>query len=436
MVRNHQWVCTEDALANALNNINYLSPLNELITNSRMMAEIIQEASGIFIRDLFERELPQHLKYHSIAHTEYVVKQSKRIGINSGLGGEELDIVIVAAWFHDSGFVVKSKGHEDESLILAREFLESKKVNKEYIDRVVQCIEATKIPQSPGDDLLAQTLCDADMSYLSEDFYLERTKLLRKEWKSDSKTKLSRKTYYEETVELFKNHHYFTKYGDEEFSPGKAKNFDNLHKLVEKKGNNGKKKTKQLKLENKKLSKKMEKEKLPGRGVESMFRLTARNQINLSSIADNKANILISINSIVLTVLLSIGIGKISDYPVITFPVIVFIITCLTTIVFAILSTRPKFSSGKFTKDDIHNKKVNLLFFGNFYNMEAEEYEWAVKEMMADQNYLYSSMIRDQYSLGKVISKKYKLLRIAYTVFMVGLILSSVLFAVFLLFIP
>mgnify|MGYP001816378410 FL=1 len=173
---------------------------------------------------------------------------------------------------------------------------------------------------------------------------------------------------------------------------------------------------------------------MPGRGVESMLRLTARNQINLSSIADNKANILISINSIVLTVLVSIGIGRISDYPVITFPAIVFLITCLSTIVLAILSTRPKISSGKFTKEDIHNKRVNLLFFGNFYRMEMDEYEWAMKEMMADTDYLYSSMIRDQYSLGKVISRKYLLLRIAYTVFMIGIILSSLLFAVFILF--
>jgi len=112
-------------------------------------------------------------------------------------------------------------------------------------------------------------------------------------------------------------------------------------------------------------------------------------------------------------------------------PAVVFIATSLVTIIFAILSTRPKISSGKFTKEDIHNKKVNLLFFGNFYNMEAEEYDWAVKEMMKDSNYLYSSMIRDQYSLGKVIGKKYKLLRIAYTVFMIGIVISTILFAVF-----
>jgi predicted metal-dependent HD superfamily phosphohydrolase len=399
------------------------------------MEDLIVQESEKFIRDLFEKEIQEKLRYHDIIHTEYVAGMADRIGNNSGLSKEELQIVIVAAWFHDSGFVSRSDGHEEESQNIARKFLSSKEMPEEFIDKVLICIEATKMPQNPGDNLLAQVVCDADMAYLSEDFYMRRTILLRKEWNHESKTKLSKKSYYQETVDLFKNHKYYTEYGENELSPGKAKNFKLLHKLKKKKSKKGSVKAKQLQSDNKKLIKKLEKEKLPGRGVESMLRLTARNQINLSSIADNKANILISINSIVLTVLLSIGIGKISDYPVITFPAIVFIITCLSTIIFAILSTRPKFSSGKFTEEDIHNKKVNLLFFGNFYNMEMEDYEWAVKEMMADQDYLYSSMIRDQYSLGKVISKKYKLLRIAYTIFMIGLILSSLLFAVFVLFV-
>jgi len=399
------------------------------------MNDFITQESEKFIQNFFNEKGRKNLKYHDIAHTEYVAKQAKFIGEKSGLTDEALSIVIVAAWFHDSGFMLSSRDHEEESKKIAREFLTTQKVPEEFINKVIFCIEATKMPQNPGDDLLAQVVCDADMSYLSEDFYLDRTVLLRKEWNSESDTKLSRKTYYEETVDLFNNHRYYTDFSEKEFSAGKAKNFQLLHMLREKKPKKGKKKASILQSENKKLLNKLEKEKLPGRGVESMFRLTARNQINLSSIADNKANILISINSIVLTVLLSIGIGKISDYPVITFPAIVFIITCLSTIVFAILSTRPKISSGKFTEEDIHNQKVNLLFFGNFYNMSLEEYEWAVKEMMDDQNYLYSSMIRDQYSLGKVIGHKYRLLRIAYTIFMVGLILSSILFAIFVLFV-
>jgi predicted metal-dependent HD superfamily phosphohydrolase len=399
------------------------------------MENLIVQESEKFIRELYEKEMPESLKYHDIEHTEYVANQAERVGKRSGLSQEELQIVIIAAWFHDSGFVSRSDGHEEESQKIARKFLSSKEIPEDFIEKVLICIGATKMPQNPGDNILAQVVCDADMAYLSEDFYMQRTALLRKEWNHESKTKLSRKTYYQETVDLFNNHRYYTEYGNNEFSPGKANNFKLLHKLKKKKSKKGLSKAKQLQSENKKLIKKLEKEKLPGRGVESMFRLTARNQINLSSIADNKANILITINSIVLTVLVSAGIGKISDYPVITLPAIVFLITCLTTIVFAILSTRPKISSGKFTEEDIHNKKVNLLFFGNFYNMELEDYEWAVKEMMSDQNYLYSSMIRDQYSLGKVISQKYKLLRIAYTIFMIGLILSSVLFAVFVLFV-
>lgn len=400
------------------------------------MEYLITQETEEFVRDLFKNKIKKGLTYHDIIHTEYVVNQAKIIGQRSGLSDEEINTVIVAAWFHDSGFVVHSKGHEQESQKIARQFLSSKGVAEDLIKKVVNCIEATRMPQDPGDDILAKVMCDADMSYLSEDFYFDRTILLRKEWNNESETKLSKKVYYKETVELFKNHRYYTEYGDSAFSSGKAENFQSLPTMLDKKPKKSKKGSNKLKTENEKLLKKLNKEKIPGRGVESMFRLTARNQINLSSIADNKANILISINTIVLTVLVSIGIGKISDYPVITFPAIVFIATCLVTIIFAILSTRPKISSGKFSKEDIHNKKINLLFFGNFYNMTMEEYEWAVKEMMSDQDYLYTTMIKDQYSLGKVISQKYRLLRVAYTVFMIGLILSSLLFALFILVVP
>jgi predicted metal-dependent HD superfamily phosphohydrolase len=400
------------------------------------MDDILVQQAEEFVRTLLDTESPEGLSYHDIVHTEYVAGQTLQIGQHSGLSPEEINMALVAAWFHDTGFVTRSKGHEEESQAIARQFLSAKGVPVEQIERVLFCIGATRMPQDPGDDMLAKVLCDADMAYVSEDFYIKRTRLLRKEWNHESKTKLSKQAYYKETIGLFEDHSYFTPYGEATYSPGKAKNLKLLRSLVKNKRKSWKSEASKLQAENKKLLNKLEKERLPGRGVESMLRLTARNQINLSSIADNKANILISINSIVLTVLVSIGIGRISDYPVITLPAIVFVFTCLVTIVLAILSTRPKISSGEFTKEDIHNKRVNLLFFGNFYKMDMEEYEWAMKEMMADTDYLYSSMIRDQYSLGKVISKKYRLLRIAYTVFMIGIILSSLLFAVFVLFEP
>ncbi len=389
-----------------------------------------------FITNLFKEKLPENLSYHDLDHTQYVADQARIIGQESGLTDEELDIVLTAAWFHDIGFIFSTEDHESESQKIAREYLSSKAVPGEIIDRVHQCIEATRMPQDSGNDLLRAVVCDADMSYLSEDFYLERTMLLRAEWNNISEGKIKKKDYYIETIELFNNHRYFTDYGKHKLTPGKLKNFQLLLDKLSKISDKSNDQLKKLKNRNKKLTGKLGKDKLPGRGVESMFRLTARNQINLSSIADNKANILISINSIILTVLVSLGIGTIADYPAMTMPAIVFFATCLITIIFAILSTRPKISSGKFSEEDIHNKKVNLLFFGNFYNMAMDEYEWAVQEMIKDNNYLYTSMIRDQYSLGRVIGKKYRLLRVAYTVFMIGLIISSILFAVFILAVP
>lgn len=400
------------------------------------MADINIGAVQSYVEKLFNEQLPEGISYHDLDHTQYVANQARIIGVESGLTKDEQDIAETAAWFHDIGFLSSTEDHETESQKMAREYLSSNAVPADVIDRVHQCIEATRMPQDPGHDPIAAVVCDADMSYLSEDFYIKRTMLLRKEWNTTREKKINKKDYYIETIELFNNHTYHTEYARHNLAQGKNVNFQLLLERLARISDKSNNELKKMKNKNKKLNGKLEKDKLPGRGVESMFRLTARNQINLSSIADNKANILISINSIILTVLVSMGIGRVADYPNFIIPGIVFLSTCLVTIIFAILSTRPKISSGKFTEEDIHNKKVNLLFFGNFYNMTMNEYEWAVKEMMKDNNYLYTSMIRDQYSLGKVIGRKYKLLRVAYTVFMVGLILSSLLFAIFILAVP
>jgi len=178
------------------------------------------------------------------------------------------------------------------------------------------------------------------------------------------------------------------------------------------------------------LDKKEKKKKDKGysRGVESMFRLTARNQISLSSISDNKSNILISVNSIMMSITLTVLVTRFEEIPNIILPTIIFLVFCLVTIVFAILSTRPNISSGTFSKEDIEQNKVNLLFFGNFYNMKLDDYEWAIGELMRNDQNLYSTMIKDQYALGKVLAKKYKLLRVAYNVFMIGIIISVLAF--------
>ena len=175
-----------------------------------------------------------------------------------------------------------------------------------------------------------------------------------------------------------------------------------------------------------KLKKKVKKTKelTPTRGIETMFRTTSKNHMELSAIADNKANIMISINSIILSVLVSVLIRKLEEYPHMTVPAVLLTVVCLTTIVFAVLATRPNVTSGKFKHEDIINKKANLLFFGNFHRMNLDDYKWGMTEMLKDADYLYGSMIKDIYFLGAVLGKKYRLLRMSYTIFMFGFVMS------------
>ena len=104
------------------------------------------------------------------------------------------------------------------------------------------------------------------------------------------------------------------------------------------------------------------------------------------------------------------------------------LIFSVVSIIFAILSTKPKVTKGKFTREDIEAKNINLLFFGNFYKMPYEEFEWAVNELLKDKEYLYNSMTKDLYYLGLVLARKYRLLRITYTIFMVGIVTSVIAF--------
>ena len=163
-----------------------------------------------------------------------------------------------------------------------------------------------------------------------------------------------------------------------------------------------------------------------------MFRVTLRNHIKLSDIADTKANILLSVSAIIMSVALSTLFPKLdkSDNAYLIYPTLIFILTAVVTMVISILSTRPKVTSGKFTKEDISNKKVNLLFFGNFHKMQLNDFQNGMMEMMNDRDYLYKSLMKDLYFLGIVLNKKYRLLRIAYTVFMIGIVISVLAFII------
>jgi len=225
-------------------------------------------------------------------------------------------------------------------------------------------------------------------------------------------------------------HHFHTEYGRELLSQKKAENLEEL----EKKSINQTSVAKidNLPQENKNDQGKVKKGKgdKPERGVETMFRITSTNHQRLSDMADNKAHIMISTNSIILSVILSLLLRKLEDNPHLIIPTMLLLIICVVTMVFSILATRPSIPEGKFTAEDIQQKRVNLLFFGNFYRMNLPDYEKGMQALMDDRDFLYGSLIKDVYAQGVVLGRKYRLLRIAYNVFMYGIIASVLAFSI------
>jgi len=401
----------------------------------------LQDARSL-VTDLLSNKLSKSIRFHTLLHTQEVVAACEKIADSYKLEDDDRYALLLSAWFHDTGYTGgDAKDHESVSIRLAMEFLTARSASEELKTKVTGCINATRMPQSP-DTLLEKIICDADLFHLGTDNFEEKNRLLREELVEFGRHDLSKKDWRRINIRFLENHNYFTVYGKEVLTPVKSRH---LAALKEKEASNHpdmkpEKKDKQkekdkIALEEKKAADakakaKLEKEKQSERGIATVFRIMAQNQNNLSQMADSKANILISVNAIILSIILSTFVTKLESNQNLLIPVVTLILVCVVTIVFSILATRPNVNHGRFTEDDIKSKRTNLLFFGNFFRMSLKEYDWAMQEMLADKEYLYTSIVKDNYFLGVVLAKKYRLLRYAYNIFMFGLIIAMIVFAI------
>jgi len=160
------------------------------------------------------------------------------------------------------------------------------------------------------------------------------------------------------------------------------------------------------------------------RAVDTMFRSAYRVQMDLTSLADNKANMMISINGIIISIIIASVAPKLDSNPWLLVPTAVFLAGTLISIIYAILAARPRVSSAPISLQDIEHSKGNILFFGDFSVLDKAEFLSGMQELIKDQEAVYDEMILNIYGLGSVLSKKFALLRVAYTAFMLALILG------------
>jgi predicted metal-dependent HD superfamily phosphohydrolase len=385
------------------------------------MDTLIVEAEN-FVVDYLNKNLDNKFVYHNLSHTKRVVEKTQEIIEALAIIEPEATQLLIAAWFHDTGYTIGIENHEHDGVLIATDFLKQHNTSEEDINAVSQLILATKMGYSPK-TLLEKVICDADCAHIGSKDFSDLTALLRKEWELTKDRILTESEWLDENIKfLTSSHNFHTSYAAKNWQNRKGKN---LSKLLKTKSKSSLERSK-LKHKKDELSFKKNKVELPERGIETMFRVALRNHITLSDIADTKANILLSVNAIIISMVLSNLVSKLdnpsNDYLI--YPTIVFTFFTVASMVLSILATRPNVTQGKFSKEDVANKKVNLLFFGNFHQMKLDEFEWGMGEMMKDRDYLYGSLTKDLYFLGLVLNRKYSLLRTTYTVFMIGIVVS------------
>ncbi|MBP0904291.1 Pycsar system effector family protein [Mariniflexile gromovii] len=389
------------------------------------MNQLLTEVEN-YVSNLLRKELLHTFVYHNLGHTQRVVKYTQELIDNEQINENDAENLLIAAWFHDTGYINGTDNHEEQSVTISSDFLKSKNTSLEKISAVSKIILATKMGYEP-ENLVEQIIRDADCAHFGDKNFIEISELLRHELEQISDKLFTDSQWTQENISfLTKEHQFYSNYAINTWQNGKDRNLVSLFKIQKKLQQEDQKNT----AKNEALALKKKKAKLPERGIDTLFRVTLRNHISLSDIADTKANILLSVNAIIISLVLSNLIPKL-DNPsnhYLIYPTVIFTIFTVTTMILSVIATRPNVTSGKFTKEDVVNKKVNLLFFGNFHKMKLDEFEWAIKELMNDKDYLYNSMTKDLYFLGLVLNRKYKILRITYTIFMIGIIISVISF--------
>ncbi|MBT9393231.1 HD domain-containing protein [Hymenobacter sp. NST-14] len=411
--------------------------MEPLPTPKPAKAEIVSQAKS-YVLALLDDQLPGQLVYHSPKHTTTVVKEARALGEAAGLAAPDLEALVLAAWFHDVGYVDTYDGHEFRSAEMAGEWLSQQRYPAERVALVQQLIRATH-RDAQRETELEKLLVDADMSSMGREDFFANAELLRVEWETALGKTYSNTEWAETQLEFLTSSKFLTTTAKDRYRSQFKDNVKAQRKL--------------LKKTEKKQKKKVEEEEgtfaEPKRGIETMFRTMYSNHMKLSDMADKKASMMISLNAVLMSLIITYfgaklgsktaaltNVGVIRN-PIIAVPMGILLATALGSVITAILCAQPDVTSFKWLKRSPQiatNRRVNLLFFGNFSKLSLDDFQSGMTELMSQREALYTNMVTDIYYLGDVLTKKYRLLRLSYTIFMVGLILTALSFGIVLLY--
>jgi hypothetical protein len=378
-------------------------------------------------RRFYKKHPNRKIRFHTLKRTLENLRYANEVLIHERLQEEEtlaLQCAIYLAYF---GYQLGEADPAHKSMELAKEYLRKLGFPDSLIHTVSLLLWTAEDQQETH---LFAIYSDVMNHHLGGEDFIAEEKKLRAERIASGQYRGSKKKWWKKRLPEISLHTFKTLYCQQSLSYRQSQNLELLKARVysSPKNEQGDKKQQPKALP-------VPATRRPGRGVETMFRITSGNNQRLSDMADKKAHILITVNSIILSAIISLVLRRVDKQNFLLIPSIVLLANCLVTMILSILATRPKIPDGTFQEQQLQQKEVNLLYFGNFYSMPLGEYTKGMFSVMNDSVFLYHMLISDVYAQGVVLGRKYRLLRLAYNIFMYGLILSICCFIIFSLFI-
>ena len=386
------------------------------------LAESLIPAARLHVNQLFQEKQTAAFVFHNFEQTEEVVKTANKLIEEAGKEGEWEESakvkLLLAAYFSHTGYCDPDKSPFEGASEFLDSFLREKGISEEERNQTTEILQyafEAKLPVHP----LGNLFHDAYWSFLGKKKFFKMAPLLRLEQEQSGEGTYNLADWEEKLLQLQLDHQFQTRVGREAYG---ARQLDNIAAQRSELGKAREKTTRQ------KTGKDF------GRGIDTIYRVTLRNHMSLSSIADGKANMIISINSLILSILLTVGgtglsltdMGNLS----LLVPMLILMLSSLGAIIFAILSAIPKVSGQNVPETEKPVEKRSLMYFGNFLKIPKEDFVDYLRNLKNNQATLYDDLSRDLYNLGLVLQKKYRLLTIAYRLFMYGLILAVLSFII------
>lgn len=189
-----------------------------------MYGELLNEVVA-FIIGCFESDTPTYLAFHNITHTKHTVEHATEIARFYHLDEKNTFILLVAAWFHDIGYLYTSPGdHEAKSAEMMEAFLKSK-CPAETVESIQSAIYATKYGVAPN-SLVERIICDADTYHFGTTYFFTTDTLVEKE--IELRTGSTSAQWEEHSLNLLKAHQFYTAYCKDLLDEGKKKNISIL----------------------------------------------------------------------------------------------------------------------------------------------------------------------------------------------------------------